>query len=445
MLLKYELSNFLSFKNNQTINLAFSGNKQSIFKKNTLMNIPVANRNFKKVMKSVAIFGANASGKSNIIKSILFLKEIMQESVLIKNNNSNNIEYTDRIYDKNCFAFSNNGEPIKILLEYFKEINGKRYIFNYELEVTRENKISEIFKYREVKKQTTSIETIVFKKLIDEIVNYPDSLGKIFKKLEISNIGNRSLLSKLINDINRSYFKTEVADISFLMIENLYDFIINDLVIFQKLPTHQLGRKLANNDKFKEKVLDELKRIDINIQDFTIQNVADILIEAINKDNNLVENSDSFVKKLQKDGYYDIDTIHIVNKKNFKLSYESESVGTKTFINILIYLLDVLENGKVLIIDELEGNLHFLIQKYILDMVINSNKGQLIFTTHNVDLLSSDYFSKEQILIVEKNREKQSTFMYGLNEFTELSYKNHNWKNLYLDDRFGGIPEVFND
>ena len=139
---------------------------------------------------------------------------------------------------------------------------------------------------------------------------------------------------------------------------------------------------------------------------------------------------------------FDVKIVHL-NEKNERVNFplSSESTGTIKTLQILGPLLDILDNGKVLFIDELELNLHPEISKFIVKM-FNSNKNknaQLIFTTHDTNLLDNDLLRKDQIYFTNKKPNKftelDSLFDYNIRE-------NMDFEKAYLNGRVGGIPFI---
>ena len=126
----------------------------------------------------------------------------------------------------------------------------------------------------------------------------------------------------------------------------------------------------------------------------------------------------------------------------FDLSEESD--GTKKLLRILAPWVDSLQNGKIMIADELDLRLHPLLTEMIVKM-FHSNKhnkkdSQLIFTTHNTYLMRADFFRKDQIWFTEKT-ERQNTELYSLYDVKGVR-KNENIEKGYLLGRYGGTPLI---
>lgn len=199
-----------------------------------------------------------------------------------------------------------------------------------------------------------------------------------------------------------------------------------------------------NLEESLQKIVNMIKKFDIDIQKISIEREIKqqidpfmpipvkghpVSISNIDNKNILVEYLNSY--------HYDIYKNEI--KFNF---YQEESNGTKILFSLMGLILHSLRNGKVLIIDELDKSLHpFLIIKIIemfKDIDYNKKNAQLIFTCHNGDILSKEFFSKYEVSFLEKNL-KSGTKIMRLSEFKNEDIKD-DWRKLYWDGVFGSIP-----
>ena len=132
------------------------------------------------------------------------------------------------------------------------------------------------------------------------------------------------------------------------------------------------------------------------------------------------------------------------DKNNYELNLIYESSGTQILFSFAPILKDVFENGKILVIDEIERSLHpslvEMIIKFFHNPKINKGNAQLIFNTHDTNLLSLDIFRRDQIWFAEKDPKKGATDLYPLDDFSVR--KNENIQKGYLNGRYGAIPFV---
>jgi hypothetical protein len=140
-------------------------------------------------------------------------------------------------------------------------------------------------------------------------------------------------------------------------------------------------------------------------------------------------------------------TVHITpSGKRILLELEDESDGTQKIFALAGPVIDTLENGYVLVIDELNDNLHPLIVRYLVglfnDPKTNKNNAQLVFTTHDSSLLDQEIFRRDQIWFCEKTKE-QSSEIYPLTDFNPRK-KAENLEKRYLSGRYGALPFISN-
>ena len=129
-------------------------------------------------------------------------------------------------------------------------------------------------------------------------------------------------------------------------------------------------------------------------------------------------------------------------KDNKKIPFDigEESHGTQIFFGYSGPLLDVLENGRILIIDELDSSFHTLMVRFLIKLFhgeLNSNKAQLFFSTHNTSLLDPELFRRDQIWFIEKDQE-QASHLYPLTDFSPR--KGEALEKGYLLGRYGALP-----
>ena len=204
------------------------------------------------------------------------------------------------------------------------------------------------------------------------------------------------------------------------------------------------------NDKdgeLKKFTLKLLKEADIVIKDFNVE------IEEQEVDNNLL----MLLRSLnvptqmmpQKQRNVKIRMLHEIKderkkSRTYEINIDNESSGTKILFAFAPILKNVMENGKIIIVDELERSLHpslvELIVKFFHNPEINRGNAQLIFNTHDVNLLSLELFRRDQIWFTEKNSEKGATDLYPLDDFSVR--KKENIQKGYLNGRYGAIPFV---
>jgi hypothetical protein len=140
---------------------------------------------------------------------------------------------------------------------------------------------------------------------------------------------------------------------------------------------------------------------------------------------------------------------HIVSNDDgttsiYKLNMSDESKGTENLFLLAPILMRALATGETIIIDEIERSLHPLLVKHVVsyfnDTERNPNHSQLIFNTHNLELMSLDIFRRDQIYFVDKSAKTGASELYSLDEYQVRS--DENIKKGYLLGRYGAIPAI---
>lgn len=379
MLLYFSVGGFCSFKEVQDLFLtAYLGTRLKNTKYEKNFYIDKTNR----VMKSAIIFGANASGKTNIILGLERLKDIIFNGInLPKDFNEKNLNY-----DSNTIKFE-----IGIL-------DKKENIYDYSIEFQKDKLIYE-------KLECNDKVIYEFKGDILSSKKLPKEVNKIF-----SIISTETILKKL-RDFQVEEITDFISSLEWIKIRR------NRGINYESKDTPNPiseNIKLRLEDK-KEEVLQIIKLLDHTIEDLKFEKLGTVNNEIV----------------------YDIYFLREKSKNKFYLGNESE--GIRKVINLMLDLLDVYE-GKTIVIDELDSSISTISLIKLFNNFINVDnniKGQLIVTSHNLFLFDNNIFEPQQIYIVNK-KEDLSSELYSLAEFKIRSEK----ENLYHDflkGKYGGI------
>lgn len=379
MLLYFSVGGFCSFKEVQDLFLtAYLGTRLKNTKYEKNFYIDKTNR----VMKSAIIFGANASGKTNIILGLERLKDIIFNGInLPKDFNEKNLNY-----DSNTIKFE-----IGIL-------DKKENIYDYSIEFQKDKLIYE-------KLECNDKVIYEFKGDILSSKKLPKEVNKIF-----SIISTETILKKL-RDFQVEEITDFISSLEWIKIRR------NRGINYESKDTPNPiseNIKLRLEDK-KEEVLQIIKLLDHTIEDLKFEKLGTVNNEIV----------------------YDIYFLREKSKNKFYLGNESE--GIRKIINLMLDLLEVYE-GKTIVIDELDSSISTISLIKLFNNFINVDnniKGQLIVTSHNLFLFDNNIFEPQQIYIVNK-KEDLSSELYSLAEFKIRSEK----ENLYHDflkGKYGGI------
>ena len=409
MLLDFSVKNFMSFRDEVTLSMEKGigdENLDNIFK---VENISL--------LKNAIIYGANASGKSNLLEAI--------KSALYIIRNSDKFLPNEEIYGVEPFKFDEVSykKPTEFKFNFIK--NKKRYY--YAFSVTKNKVIDEQLEVYNSQKSTT-----IFKREKTNNYKFLNSDKRILESIKDRTSSNKLFLTTATT---WNYEKTKEAFTWFL--EDLQVFIN-----FDEMYKHTLI-EYKNNDKLKKFTLNLLKKSDILISDMDI----DYEYEQVNP-NVRYEQGNYILNKP-----FRLKNININFSHNFKkddkintyiLDFKYESFGTKKLFVLAPLLKQAFEKNCVLFIDEFEKNLHPNLVEYIVklfnDKNINKANSQLIFTTHAVNLLNLDLVRRDQIWFTEKNSKNGVTDLYPLDSFNVR--KDENIQKGYIMGRYGAIPFI---
>jgi len=443
MLLRFSVENFLSFYDKQEISFDHDFNKANIFKNNTIFEYKQNNKK-RSVLNGAIIYGSNASGKSNLSQALHCLKDMYLNSL-------NFNKKTDRVSIFKKFEFlPSNINPITFEIEFLVSVEDEYYkvFYTFSINSSENNIETESLSYCKLLKTTTSNSIVLFNRTKNNIDCSSEQIKQIIHKVKQENIKYKLVLSLLNFDINESFFKNEIASLSYQIIQACGTSIEKNLVFTSYSDGSSLNEfyeGINKNPHFKEYILSNLYKFDFALSDFEIQDITDEIIDTM-LNRNVIENVDrnTLYKHFKQ---YRVKTIHNINNQQFKLSINAESSGTKKFLMNSLNLFECLFMNKVFVSDEFDSHYHIYLQEGIIKTLIypeiNESKTQFLIITHNPLLLTPNYFAKEQVYFVEKERFTEMSKIDSLKNFENVTYNNHNWSSLYLDGRLGAVPEVF--
>jgi hypothetical protein len=378
-----------------------------------------------RLLRSAVIYGANASGKSNIINALQTMWKIILQSAKSQRGDEIPIE---------PFAFNpeNSVQPTEFDITFILD----NLRFQYGFAVTKKQVVEEwLYTFDKKDEPITwferelDVETGHYNWLDDNIL--PSE--KIF--WQKSTRDNELFLAKAVQmnaDILQGVFDYFEGK-RFGIVNIVEDLYLNTFTQYM----------CETNESIKIKTIKFLKFADNSIFDIEIKSnkVSSLFNEAKVIDNFFVK--ENAIKKLMEGGF--LDEIMIGRKINGHIYYlplASESLGTKKIFIIAAGFISALDCSDILIIDELNTHLHPLLTDYLIQQfnnpITNPNNAQLIFTTHDVSVLTNKNFRKDQVWFVRKTEQLNSE-LYSLAEFKDIS-RNEKYANNYLLGRYDGIP-----
>lgn len=379
MVLEIRISNMFSFRDEVTLDLQAAKIQT---KKARVLEGNLFSVDGEQMLKSVALFGANASGKSNVIKAIRACVN------MVRSSHNYNVDTRFAISPFKFEDYAN--KPSSFYIRFL--LNGVEY--EYSFSFMHDEIITETLYYypngrkslvfsRDESRGTEKKDIYEFKTVIKRPFDVADNTSK--KTLYIS---------------RASQMDREIAQKIFL-------FFCNDIV---------LDYQVANIDSLdnlfkerKEKMLEVLRTADSDIIDFKIQNNA-------------------------------ITTFHRTNP-SVAFDFETEeSEGTKTLFRMMVRMIGIIHEGKMLLVDEIDNSLHTQLVEFVIGMFNHSDHAQLIYTTHNTHLLNTDFQRMDQVYFVNK-REDGSSDLYSLFDFKDFR-DTLDMEKAYLQGRFDAIPYI---
>ncbi|WP_455542946.1 AAA family ATPase [Intestinibacter sp.] len=408
MILEFTCKNFRSIKDYATLSMLAINDK-----KHEENLIQYEHRN---ILPVASIYGANGSGKTNLIKAVKYLKRLVSES--------NNFQPGDKLLiDSHKLSQEDNSEfQIQFISSNIRYAYGfiinQNYIVEEYLYHFKNGKQAKIF-YRQEEEYTFGKE---YKTELNEISNKYSKNNKLFL----------SLSANLINNID---------------IKNVFLFIKEDLIVYDGNETNmswldftleEIGKDKENKEKF-IKILNsfgmDIQNIKIDRNIIDSKNLSLLLPNLPEKIRRLIDDTNSI----------SVATEARIIYKNMEIPLMQESNGVKKIFELIGPMVDILSEGKVIFYDELETSLHPMIVKRIIEMFlkkeINQNNSQLIFSTHDVNLLDLDIFRRDQIWITEKKTADKSTDLYSLSDLKNIR-NDENIENGYIKGKYGGIPHM---
>lgn len=414
MLIEFSVKNFKSIKEKQTLNMEATSDTSLDY--NLIEYKDQANKKYR-LLKSSVLYGANASGKSNVLESLMVLRQLVKKSH--ENQKGDKLRRDPYRFKEEYLS-----RPTKFDIVFIYE-NIK---YNYGLVYDEEKVIEEYLYYYPKGRKSQIFE----RKSTDKF-----KFNKDKKEQNMIKERTRDNVLYLSSSTQFNYEKTTKAFDWFN--EKLQGIGPGD---YTRLTEYTLNN-LKKNNKFKNKIQRALKIADFGITDITGKT------EKISVDE--IEDLPINVKELglTKDGELEsleINTIHELEKVEGSLPLFKESEGTQRFFSVIGPIITALQNGEVLIIDELDTKLHHMLNKFIIELFHdpeeNPNGAQLIFTTHNTNLLDQDLFRRDQIWFTERNPKTAATDLYSLVEYSPR--KDKDIEKGYLVGRYGGIPFISN-
>lgn len=368
----------------------------------------IVNEKNSNILKSAVLYGPNNTGKTTLINCVKAIKNtLLNKKVSLESNLfvSSNIceESISFIYDESeyCFEFKFDDEEHVYIYEKMFEIIKDKY----------GNKKEKIMYLKDTINDKYECES---DKELEKVLNITSNSNILIYTVQIEKF---DILQRIKNILINIAKKIEIVDMN-------------------SIPNEKTIDMLKNKNNETKKVVEFIKNADLYLEDYYYE-------DSIGKDIDAKEADDKILKRQNI-----LDQIRLISVYKGKAvpSVIYDSLGTKKFSALASYVIEALEQEKVLFIDELDSSLHFKITRAIISMFNNDiNRGsQLIATLHDVSLLDcKKMFRKEQIWFTDKDED--GTLLYSLKEFSYaddgIRGDTVNIQDRYSKGAFGAIPE----
>ena len=397
MLIRFNFKNYKSFKEENCLDMEATSIKEHDYN--------VVETNGVRLLKVAAIYGANASGKTNVLEAFDFMKR----KILINDD----LKKTIPLVEESIYTYMLENGPISMEVEILAE-NNKIYRYGFEIE-----------------NEKVKSEWLYFKR--------KTSFGTIFER---NNNKVEMKSSKIASDIN---LDSESLFLNILKkidkdnedVNAVYNWFMNTLYLdlgnpnFENMINNKISNNIVSDLKYKEELTKFIRTFDSGIVGLKTKPEK---IEDIRNSNNYIE-----IEVLRKD----------INGNVKALPFYLESNGTKKMFYLFDYIMKALLQGSKLFIDELDAKLHPILTRYIINLFhnveTNKGNGQLIYSTHDTVNLNKETFRRDEIWFTQKDdngvSELYSLSDYILDEEDGKKVRNDATYNKdYLTGRYGAIP-----
>ncbi len=419
VLIEFSVANFRSIKERQTFSMVASKSKELVdthtFNASLAMGGSVI-----RLLRSAAIYGANAAGKTNLLLAIQAMEEIVVKS-----------------------ASEHNRGVLLPVMPFMLDAKTRNSPSEFELHFIVEN-VRYQYGFSATKKRIMEEWLIAYphnraqrwfdRKWLSGSQGYQWEFGAFLS-------GEKNIWKKATR--NNALFLSVAVQLNSQQLRPLYDWFSESMFLSGTQRWNSSLNFPSDDEEVKRKVLDFLKAADSGIDDLILRKV------------NLEENGflkdlpeqikQTIFKTMEDEKIYKTAAIHLdTDSKPIELDFDIESSGTKKIFYYSSYWIDALEKGCVVFIDEFSDRLHFELVKFLIKLFssdqTNPYNAQLILTTHETSLLNQKLVRRDQIWFCEKN-ENGATEVYPLTDFRPRKGR-ENLEQGYLSGVYGALPYI---
>lgn len=418
MLVEFSVTNFRSIAERQTLSMVATSAKE---RPENVFETGLAA--FPRLVRSAVVYGPNASGKSNLVRALAFMKQFVVGS-------SKRQQEGDAI-NTSSFLFSDTyGDETEFELTFVTD--GIRYQYGFAVSRIRVTK-EWLFSYPVKGRQTWL---------------WREYTGADTYDWDIKIRGEKKTWQNATRD--NALFLSTAVQLNCDQLKPVYGWFRNTLRVIEGgvLPLHSIDACEADATR-RSRIIRFLAAADLTISDILIERVDfQTEMNRISKNRGgqlelsfVVEDGDR--QRLVRPKIPRVSFAHHIDGKCYHLPIEEESQGTGVLFSFAGPWLDILDTGAVLVVDELNNSLHPLLVRHLIEQFhsneTNGKNAQLIMTTHDTTLLDAHVFRRDQVWFVEKTPQ-QNSCVYPLSDFSPR--KDEALGKGYLTGRYGALPFV---
>ncbi len=421
MIQEFTIENYLSIRDSQT--LSFKAGREMTYRDILTQEMEDGTA----LVKFAALYGANASGKTNILNGLAFLRDI---ALIDKKDKSSPTDFIPFLFDE-AHAHS----PGHFELVFYTSTGKFSYTVTLDNSIIFEEKLS-LFKSG---------------KRLDVYSRVYDEKKKISQISFFENCG----LEKAEQDVLRAHVILNTTVLAAYRSLNVDAPVLNAVVeYFQNYilpeisPTTELDdwttRELEKSQCERDFLVSVLKQADFKITDIDIKNesleITKDMIEKLGKEGASPLLLD-YIRKEKKVDVKSVGLMHSSSSGNYRLDWNLESHGTRRYFGLGGVLNLLLNQNHFLCVDELETSLHpHLVNHFIKTFLMNGSQfSQLLVTTHDIDLLEADFMRKDMVWFCERDEDGASSY-YAASDFK--LHKNISLANFYKLGKLGAVPSL---
>lgn len=394
MLIQFRAENFLSIKDSVVLSLLASKDKEH--PKHLIVN------GSKRYLKSAVIYGANASGKSNVLHAFWF----MVNYVLTSHN-----QQLHKFIEHSPFKFDRETPSRPSSFEVIFTANGIRYAYGFS--VTDKAVIEEYLYYYPNGRQA-----IIFERQNTNDFHFTVDVD------EQSMLKNRTSPNKLYLSVASNWSYSKVIPV--------LEWFASCRIITKHsaADAYELEAEQLKDDGYRHMIASMLRGADFGIQSLQMRDLEPTTSQ-------------------QGDIFTSIEVVHTVqdtegNTYSYTLNMAEESDGTLSYFKLICAVKKILDEGTLFVVDDMDSHLHPLLTKHLVSLFnsveFNPNGAQVIFTSHNTNLLDLDVLRRDQIWFTEKDELTAATDLFSLQAFSIR--KDTKLEKGYLIGRYGAVPFI---